>query len=68
MDSKPRSKATPVKFVGGLLLIAFALIGGLQNLGSNPGSNLSALLVMAVLIFIGLGLTGVLDLLRPKKQ
>jgi hypothetical protein len=62
------SKRTPGKIVGGVLLIRFALVGGVANLGRNPTSRLSTLLMMAVLIFLGLSFIGVLGQLRSKKQ
>lgn len=68
VDSKPHSKTSPLKIVGGVLLVALCLIGGLQNIGSNPASNLSTLLVMAALIYLSLGLTRIFNVLRRRKR
>ena len=59
MANNQGSKSSPGKIVGGLVLILFALVGGYANLGRNPASNLSTILVMGVLILVGLWLLGV---------
>jgi UDP-N-acetylmuramyl pentapeptide phosphotransferase/UDP-N-acetylglucosamine-1-phosphate transferase len=68
VDSTQRSKTSPGKTVGGVLLILFALVGGFGNLGRNPASNLGTITVMIILVIMGLGLTGILDRLRRNKQ
>jgi len=66
MDNIQPSKRRPWKIMGGMFIIFFGLVGGYDNLGRNPVSNVVTIIMMIFFTILGLGLAG--DGLRAKKD